>query len=57
MGAVTPNIAIARGHINAVGQVVAQFVDWLNVHGLPFGHISVIGHSLGAHAAVRPFQM
>lgn len=55
MGAVTPNIAVARGHINAVGQVVAQFVDWLNVHGLPFSHVSVIGHSLGAHAAVRLF--
>lgn len=51
-GAITPNYALARGRVPAVGQVVGQFIDWINTHGLPFSSISVTGHSLGGHIAV-----
>lgn len=51
-GAITPNYALARGRVNAVGAVVAQFIDWLNVRGVSFSNILVSGHSLGAHCAV-----
>ncbi|XP_037049497.1 lipase member H-like [Bradysia coprophila] len=50
-GAITPNYALARGRVNAVGAVVAQFIDWLNIRGVPFANILVSGHSLGAHCA------
>lgn len=51
-GSITPNYALARGRVNAVGAVVAQFIDWINIHGVPFSNILVSGHSLGAHCAV-----
>lgn len=51
-GAITPNYSLARSRVNSVGAVVAQFIDWLNVHGLPFANILVSGHSLGAHCSV-----
>lgn len=49
IGAATPNYILARSRVNEVGAVVAQFIDFLNQ---PLSVISVIGHSLGAHAAV-----
>lgn len=50
-GAQTPNYILARNRVGEVGRVVAQFIDWLNLRGLPFADITLIGHSLGAHAA------
>lgn len=37
--------------MNEVGAVVAQFVDWLNVRGVAFSAITIVGSSLGAHIA------
>ncbi|XP_037033820.1 lipase member H-like [Bradysia coprophila] len=50
-GAGTPNYVLARNRVNEVGQVVAQFIDFLNVNGLPHSRVSVVGHSLGAQVA------
>lgn len=51
MGANTINYAAARDRINDVGLVTAQFVDFLNAHGMPFWSLTITGHSLGGHAA------
>lgn len=47
LGATTPNYVLARNRVNEVGQVVAQFIDFLNINGLPFSRIGISGHSLG----------
>jgi len=51
LGSITPNYPLARGRVTAVGQLVAQFIDWINTHGASFASISVTGHSLGGHIA------
>lgn len=51
VGAITANYILARNRVNDVGAVVAQYIDWINTHGVPFSQINVIGHSLGAHIA------
>lgn len=48
IGATTPNYILARNRVNDAGQVVAQFIDFLNANGLPFSSVGLIGHSLGA---------
>ncbi|XP_037024546.1 lipase member H-like [Bradysia coprophila] len=50
-GAGTINYVLARNRVNEAGHVVAQFIDFLNVNGLPFSRIGVLGHSLGAQVA------
>lgn len=47
LGAGTPNYILARNRVNEVGLVVAQFIDFLNVNGMPFSRIGITGHSLG----------
>lgn len=47
LGAGTPNYILARNRVNEVGQVVGQFIDFLNVNGMPFNRILISGHSLG----------
>ncbi|KAG4079744.1 hypothetical protein HA402_014875 [Bradysia odoriphaga] len=49
LGAGTPNYILARNRVNEVGHVLAQFVDFLNVNGLPLSRVGLLGHSLGAH--------
>lgn len=52
VGSQTANYIAARNNINQVGPHVARFVDWLNqAGGMGFNQVSVIGHSLGGHAA------
>jgi len=51
VGAGTPNYILARNRVNEVGQVVAQFIDFLNVYGLPNSRVGMTGHSLGAQVA------
>jgi len=51
LGAGTINYILARNRVNEVGQVVAQFIDFLQAFGLPYSSVSVIGHSLGAQVA------
>jgi len=48
VGAETLNYIVARGRVNEVGTVVARFVDFT---GQNTNMVSVMGHSLGAHAA------
>ncbi|EDS41790.1 lipase [Culex quinquefasciatus] len=50
-GAQNPNYITARNHINAVGQTVANFVDFLSNNGITFHNVYIVGHSLGAHTA------
>jgi len=51
-GAQTPNYILARNRVNAVGTVIAQYIDWLNLsRGQSFAAVSIAGHSLGAHVA------
>ncbi|KAJ6645742.1 Lipase member H [Pseudolycoriella hygida] len=50
-GSNTLNYITARNRVNQVGAVVAQFVDWINLRGVPFSAITIIGSSLGAHVA------
>lgn len=51
-GAITPNYVLAQSRVDDVGNVVANFIDFLNMYtGIPFSSVSVIGHSLGAHVA------
>jgi hypothetical protein len=51
-GAQTINYILARNRVNAVGQVIAQYIDWLNLaRGQSFAAVSIAGHSLGAHCA------
>lgn len=40
---------VARNRVNAVGAVVAQYINWINSQGVPWANIVAIGHSLGAH--------
>lgn len=47
IGAGTPNYILARNRVNEAGHVVAQFIDFLNVNGMPFNRILISGHSLG----------
>jgi len=52
VGAQNPNYIVSRNHVAAVGGAVARFIDWLNLSaGVPFSAVTVLGHSLGAHAA------
>lgn len=46
-GSNTLNYITARNRVNEVGAVVAQFIDWINLRGVPFSAITVIGSSLG----------
>ncbi len=46
LGATTPNYILARNRVNDAGQVVAQFIDFLNANGLSYNAIGLIGHSL-----------
>jgi len=48
-GAQTPNYIAARNRVNAVGAFVAQYINWINSRGTPWGNFVAIGHSLGAH--------
>lgn len=51
-GAQTANYVLAAGRVGPTGTVCSNFVDFVNLHsGAPFGSISVIGFSLGAHVA------
>ncbi|XP_037040913.1 phospholipase A1-like [Bradysia coprophila] len=51
-GAQTPNYVLARNRVNAVGAVIASYIDWLNqARGQSFAAVSIAGHSLGAHCA------
>jgi hypothetical protein len=51
-GAQTPNYLAARNRVNAVGAVIAQYIDWLNLsRSQAFSGVSIAGHSLGAHCA------
>lgn len=50
-GSNTINYITARNRVNATGQVLAQYMDWLNLRGLPFSAVTIIGSSLGAHVA------
>lgn len=50
-GSMTPNYPGARGRVGYVGQVTAQFIDFLNTRGMSFSSVVVIGHSLGSHVA------
>lgn len=47
LGAGTPNYILARNRVNEVGQVLGQFIDFINVNGMPFSRIGINGHSLG----------
>lgn len=51
MGSNTVNYIAARNRVNEVGAVIAQFIDWINVRGVPFSAIKIVGSSLGAHIA------
>ncbi|XP_055597202.1 pancreatic triacylglycerol lipase-like [Uranotaenia lowii] len=51
VGAQNPNYVTSRNHIDAVGLTVARFIDFLNVQGLAFTNVYVVGHSLGGHTA------
>lgn len=42
-GAQTPNYVLARNRVGEVGRVVAQYIDWLTSHGLPFSAVTVLG--------------
>ncbi|XP_037050695.1 lipase member H-A-like [Bradysia coprophila] len=48
-GSNTINYITARNRVNEVGHVLAQYIDWLNVRGLPFSAVTIVGSSLGAH--------
>lgn len=51
-GAQTINYVAARVRINAVGALVARYMDWLSDNdALIWPRLTVIGFSLGAHAA------
>jgi len=47
----TPNYILARQRVGECGRGVAAFIDFLNLNGLPFSAVTLLGHSLGAHAA------
>ncbi|XP_061386831.1 phospholipase A1 VesT1.02-like [Musca vetustissima] len=48
----TINYASARYDVPNVGQLVANFIDFLNDKGgMPFSTLGLIGHSLGAHVS------
>lgn len=32
-----------------MGAVVADYINWINTQGVPFGNMAAIGHSLGGH--------
>jgi len=48
-GSNTINYITARNRVNEVGAVLAQYIDWLNVRGVPFSAVTIVGSSLGAH--------
>lgn len=51
-GAETVNYIAARNRVGAVGAVTFQILQQLNrVHGVSPQDVTVVGHSLGAHAA------
>ena len=51
-GAQTINYIAARNRINPVGELVAQYMDWLHQqNSLNWSRLTVIGFSLGAHCA------
>ncbi|CAO1429205.1 unnamed protein product [Diamesa serratosioi] len=48
----TINYITARNRVNQVGAVVAEFLDMANMNNeMDFSRVTLIGHSLGAHAA------
>jgi len=51
VGGQTPNYILARQRVGECGRGLAAFIDFLNVNGLPFSAVTVLGHSLGAHCA------
>lgn len=51
VGSNTINYITARNRVNEVGAVVAQYIDWINLRGVPFSAITIFGSSLGAHVA------
>ncbi len=53
VGAGTVNYLLARNRVNEVGHVVAQFIDFLNVYGLPHSRVGLTGHSLGEYNFAR----
>lgn len=46
-GAGTPNYVLARNRVNEAGAVVAQFIDFLSLNGMPHSKVIITGHSLG----------
>lgn len=48
VGAQHPNYIISRNRVGEVGRVVAQFIDWLNLRGLPFSAITLLGNNFPA---------
>lgn len=50
-GSNTLNYITARNRVNEVGAVLAQYINWINVRGVPLSAVTVIGSSLGAHVA------
>jgi pancreatic triacylglycerol lipase len=52
VGAQTNNYITARNRVGPAGQVVGQFIDWLNQNDfLRHSDVNIIGHSLGGHVA------
>lgn len=50
--AVTLNYISARYDVPTIGQLVADYIDFLNEKGgMPFTTLGLIGHSLGAHVS------
>lgn len=51
-GSTTMNYFAARGRVGAVGEHLANFINFLvDKHKLNIKSITLIGHSLGAHVA------
>lgn len=51
-GSTTVNYFAARGRVGAVGEHLANFINFLaENHKLDINKVTIIGHSLGAHVA------
>lgn len=51
LGSNTLNYITARNRVNEVGGVIAQYIEWIHLRGVPFSAITIFGSSLGAHVA------
>lgn len=45
------DLLTAEGNTRSVGKYVAQFIAYLDVLGISFEYVTVIGHSLGAQVS------